>query len=921
MHKNAMKASADYSRFVRRVRRRYAAQLPLLPVGVPDTQRIIDLIDRLQKQGYSLAASLRITRQLVIERLAVLDIEMQASLDEVMHAMSDLAEVALKLSLQYAQQELDALYGSPCCEDGTPCNFWVMGMGKLGGRELNVSSDIDLVYLYDEAGQTTGKAVASSEEDKQASRRSNHEYFGYLAKILHKLIGEVTEHGFVFRMDLALRPNGKSGPIAMSLPMLKTYFQMHGRDWERFAWMKARVVAMMGNDSEEKHAYLRQIIHPFVYRSYLDFNVLESLRQTHAKIRQQAVERIAGHPERANDVKLSRGGIRELEFTVQLYQVIRGGQLPEIRTSSTLLALAHLEAMKLLPTDKVQQLIQAYIFLRRLEHRIQYLDDQQTHTLPQDDQDIEWIALSLFDDTKVTQCGIDVVTRLFCLLDESREHIADQFDDLLFLADEQIQSGNPCSSGICSYPPEILGDTAFEARLPDCVQEQIHHWAQSTRIKNLKEKIKINLTYLISRTAQWFSQEELSPTAFLRFLDWLDTILRRENYQMLLLERPAVHLRLLRILGQARWAALYLKRHPGVIDELSDKRAFEKRFDHERYEKELLIRRAALKNAQEEDEESLLNVLRRAYHIELFRTLARDIEGYLTVEQVADDLSALTDSTLKIALQWCWDYYSQRHQTSPMMGIIAYGKLGGIELGYGSDLDLVFIYDDPNLRAGEIYAAYVRKLIQWLTVKTTEGDLFEIDTALRPNGNSGLLVTSLESFETYQLGRGSNTAWTWEHQALTRARCVVGNHNMRERFDAVRQQVIMSKRDISALKQEVLSMHERVKISHPIRPGLMDVKYSPGGMLDIEFCVQFLVLAHASRYPELEEDVGNIALLHRAEKAGLIPAPYGQQAADAYRMLRKTQHQIRLDDVILFNEEAVSGACDAGLRLWQKVLC
>ncbi|CAK7043784.1 bifunctional [glutamate--ammonia ligase]-adenylyl-L-tyrosine phosphorylase/[glutamate--ammonia-ligase] adenylyltransferase [Saezia sanguinis] len=904
-------AQADYSRFVQRIRRRYGYELGLLSPGVPNAQSIREVISKLQDAGNALPVALRIARQLVLERLVVMDVEHHVPLTDVTHTMTDLAEVMMDVALGQAHEELDAQYGAPLCADGSRCAFWVIGMGKLGGRELNVSSDIDLVYVYEEDGHTAG-----IESDPKYTQRSNHEYFAYLAKRLYALIGETTEHGFVFRMDLALRPNGESGPPAVSLPMLKTYFHMQGREWERFAWMKGRVIASLGDPLQSKESKLWEIVQPFVFRRYLDYSLLDALRQTHQKIRQHAVQRAAGRPERANDVKLSRGGIREIEFIVQLFQVIRGGQYPEIRTRSTLQALDRLRDAGLLSAERASQLQQAYIFLRRLEHRIQYLDDQQTHILPERDDDLCWIASSM-DMVVGQEHDMGCFAGLFSVLGQSRECIAAEFDDLLQLNDQMVDG--VCASGNCSAPAAMLGEEAFEAMLPPALQERVHNWASSSRMRDLKDSTKNNLTYLILRTAQWLVDGMITETAALRFIDWLDTILRRESYQVLLLERPLIHQRVLRLQGMARWAAQYLARYPGVIDELASAKVYKERFDGEAYELELQIRRQALQESGEEDEEALLNMLRRAHHAELFRTLTRDVEGYLTVEQVADDLSLLADITLKISLNWCWEFLSKRHQAHPNLAVIAYGKLGGKELGYGSDLDIVFIYDDEHERANEIYGAYARKLIQWLTIKTAEGDLFEIDTALRPNGNSGLLVTSVESFESYQLGRGSNTAWTWEHQALTRARCVVGSPELISRFDVVRHQVLSARRDAVALREEILKMREKVRQAHPVRGGKIDVKHSAGGMLDIEFCVQYLILAYACDYPQLEDDVGNIALLLRAEQAGLLSVPFGQQASDSYRLLRQIQHRSRLDDASVLSDEQLHAACEAGVRLWHQV--
>jgi len=451
-------------------------------------------------------------------------------------------------------------------------------------------------------------------------------------------------------------------------------------------------------------------------------------------------------------------------------------------------------------------------------------------------------------------------------------------------------------------------------------RERITSWQAHPRVLALREESRLKLGKLILRTAQWVAERRVSEDAAVRLLDWIESLLRRESYLALLLERPNVHERLLHLLGAAKWPARYLLQHPGVIDELASSDMLDERFDAAEFEAEMERRRQSLAASGEDDDEALLNLLRRAHHAEVFRTLARDVEGRITVEQVADDLSALAESMLRTTTRWCWERLKNRHLDQPRFAIIAYGKLGGKELGYGSDLDIVFVFDDPDERAFEVYGALIRKLINWLTVKTGEGDLYEIDTALRPNGNSGLLITSLDSYANYQQQRGSNAAWTWEHQAMTRARCVLGDADLQARFDAVREAVIGTARDAAALRAEIVDMRVKLGRARPVKAGQFDVKHSPGGMVDIEFAVQFLVLAHSAQHPELRANVGNIALLQRAQLCGLLPGHTGDNAALAYRSLRQIQHRARLnEEPTQLDVEQVSFERDAGLALWAAV--
>jgi glutamate-ammonia-ligase adenylyltransferase len=890
-----------YSRFLQRLHRRYNDVLPLLPPGPPALETLNAAFAALQATGLDTPAALRVLRQLTLERLAQLDCTGQASLEVVTHGMTWLAEVTLDIAWQRVSADLDALHGAPTKACGQRAQMWIVGMGKLGARELNVSSDIDLIYVYDEDGQSLGNSEGRNKVSCQ-------EYFTRAVKRMYALIGDTTEHGFVFRVDLALRPNGNSGPSVVSLGALEEYLQVQGREWERFAWMKSRVVAPQSAVVNGSSQALRAVVLPFVFRRYLDYNVFESLRTLHQQIRDHASKRSAGHPERANDVKLSRGGIREIEFTVQLLQVVRGGQFPELRTRPTLDALQRMARAGLMPQATADALGEAYSFLRKVEHRIQYLDDQQTHVLPTRDDDLAWIAQTL----AYTDTGTFLVD-----LDAHREVVAQEFDILL-------GGDRDCKTCQCKNGKTNREHPELDAVLTDfsgAVRERLVQWTDNPRIQALRDDARGRLMRLLQRTGQWLAAGRVSEEAVLRMVDWIEPLLRRESYLALMLERPSVHERLLRLLGAAKWPARYLLQHPGVIDELAGGNLFDTRFDAADFEAELQARRKALQSTGEDDEENLLNLIRRAHHAEQFRTLARDVEGVLSVEQVADDLSALADAVLRVTARWCWDRLKTRHREEPAIAIIGYGKLGGKELGYGSDLDIVFVYEDPDERAQEIYASYVRKMINWMTVKTAEGDVYEIDTALRPNGNSGLLVTRFEAYADYQQQRGSNTAWTWEHQAMTRARFVMGLSSLAARFDAVRLAVISAPRDAVSLKAEIVAMRERVRQAHPVKADRFDVKHSPGAMVDAEFVMQYLVLLHTAAHPVLAENAGNIALLQHAEKVGLLPSGVGQAAANAYRAMRRVQHRARLNeeptDLPL---DVLASERDAVLILWRQVM-
>jgi len=950
-------ASAAHSRYVQRIRRRYAQEVADFAQAAPGLPRIAEitaLIARLQAAGRDLTSALRVARQLVMERLAVLDIEQAAPMQDITVAMTELAEVTLDHALAAAQAELDLKHGAPLNEQGQRIDFWVIGMGKLGGRELNVSSDIDLVYVYEEDGMTAGV------DGQPHTQVTVHEYFALVARKLSTLIADTTEDGFVFRVDLALRPNGNSGPPVVSMAMLEEYFLVQGREWERFAWLKSRIVAprhcMPGGSHHARALALRDLVMPFVYRRYLDYGVFEGLRQLHRKIRDEATRRAAGRADRANDVKLSRGGIREIEFTVQLLQVVRGGQFPEIRTRSTLKALPRLVARGLIPAATATRLVECYTFLRRVEHRIQFLDDQQTHLMPTQDADVDWIARSLTlptpdADTPERSDCLTVACQLLHTLCEVREFVAMEFDALLHDGREGGSGSNGGCKG-CNGPALPVDHEDFVARLPAELAPHVTEFARQPKVAMLSDAAKLRLAKLIGRATKLALTPDEGPDAnpaevlgldaVRHFIDWLNPLLRRDSYLSLLAERQEVLRRLLRLLGLAKWPMRYLLRHPGVIDELADPRLLEGRFDAQAYQRELEERHTAWARAGQADEEALMDTLRRAHHAEVFRTLVRDVEGLLTVEQVADDLSALADATLATTLRWSWRELQQRPGKQgkwavgrePHFAVIAYGKLGGKELGYGSDLDVVFVFDDQqdatDADAGpdtpspiDAYLLFARKLINWLTLRTAAGELFDIDTALRPNGNSGLLVTSYHAFDDYQRQRGSNTAWTWEHQALTRARWCAGEPALAARFEDTRRGVLSSDRDVAALREEVIAMRQRLRDAHPCPPEHFDIKHSAGGMIDVEFAVQFLVLAHSHAHPALMDNLGNIALLTRAAQAGLVPPAMAEAAGQAYRELRRIQHRARLDEApTVLSGEALQAALrhrDDVRALWQAV--
>ena len=847
----------------------------------------------------ALNGAMRRLRNLVVCSLIERDLRALADLGEVMHTMSAFAEFAVQTHVQALTLELHALYGKPIGEEsGHIQELIVLGMGKLGGGELNVSSDIDLIFVYPEDGDTR----TDSAEQRSLS---NHEFFTRLGKKLIAAISEITEDGFSFRVDMALRPNGGSGSLVASFNMVEQYLIRQGREWERYAWTKAR--ALTGTEADI--AALEAISRPFIYRRYLDFGSIDALRSMHAQIRAEVKRQESLHPERSNNVKLGRGGIREVEFISQVFQLIRGGRDAELRDRSTRATLATLAAKQLLAPAIVTQLLQAYDFLRNLEHRLQYLDDAQTHTLPPNQDDQLRVAQMM---------GYRDVATLLKEIDLHRHIVAQQFD-AIFLdkqsGDSDDGNGAELHDGDnLEAISAVLGALGIEQ--PETASQRVLSTLQSQRQQTLPQTSRSRLIALINSALGIIAampETAARLPALHRLLDFLETIARRAAYLALLTEYPPALKRLIRMMAASDWAAKFLNQHPILLDELLDDRNLKAPPDWPAFSQECQHQLATAPG----DTERQMDILREMHHAQLFRLLAQDLEGDLSVERLADHLSALADILVAVTVTAVWQSIANRHRETPQFTVIAYGKLGGKELGYVSDLDVVFLYDDDDQEAPGLYAKLAQRFITWMTSHTPAGTLFDIDVALRPDGASGLLVSSLATFEKYQ----RNSAWVWEHQALTRARFCAGDTGIGERFEALREDLLRQTRDAKKLKQEVLGMRLKLHQAHPNRSALFDLKHDDGGMIDIEFIVQFLVLRHAAQYGQLTGDIGNIALLKLCGSLALIPAELAEQVANAYRLLRKLQHQIRLqgEERARTQTTRVQAEIDSVKQLWRIV--
>ncbi|MGH8688094.1 MAG: bifunctional [glutamate--ammonia ligase]-adenylyl-L-tyrosine phosphorylase/[glutamate--ammonia-ligase] adenylyltransferase, partial [Burkholderiales bacterium] len=668
----------------------------------------------------ALKRRLRRLRQRVLLRVMARDLGGEADLAEVCSTMSDLAELEIAAALDWARAP----------------DLVVVAMGKLGGRELNVSSDVDLVFVHPDNG-----------EPERLER---------VGRTLIRLLSEVTEDGFAFRVDMRLRPYGDAGPLVTGFDALEAYFVTQGREWERYAWIKSRPITGAAHGA---HEALAALVRPFVFRKYLDYATLAAMRRLHAEVRREGARR-----DLAEHVKLGPGGIREIEFIAQALQLVRAGRDPALAVQPTLEALARLAARRLLAADAARELAAAYDFLRRTEHRLQYLDDLQTHTLPADEDDRERVA---------RMSGFDTWPAFSSRLQAHRDAVQHRFQDA-------FGESAPTEGAELWQDDEAAMTRALQARGFRDAQASAARLAatrRSQRYAVLPADSRRRFDALVPSLAIAAARCDDPDATLARGLTLIEAVARRAAYLALLAERPQALERVTRMIAASSWAADYVTRHPLLLDELLDDRVLYAEPDGAAFAATL----AGLLSQAEGDAERQMDVLREQHQSQLFRLLAQDLAGQLTVEGLADHLSLLADQVLGAALQATWRSLAGHHRERPRFAVIAYGKLGGKELGYASDLDLIFLYDDADERAPELYARLAQRLNHWLTTRTSSGVLFETDLRLRPSGEAGLLVSSLEAFAKYQ----EESAWVWEHQALTRARFCAGDADVGAGFEAV----------------------------------------------------------------------------------------------------------------------------------------
>jgi glutamate-ammonia-ligase adenylyltransferase len=778
--------------------------------------------------------------------------------------------------------DLVAVHGEPRGgTDRSPQQLHVVGMGKLGGAELNASSDIDLVLIYPEEGETDGERSLS-----------NHEFFTRMARRLIASLSELTGDGFVFRVDTRLRPYGDSGPLVVSFDMLENYLITQGRAWERYAWIKGRPLT---GDQPDK---LLALVRPFVFRRHLDYGAFASMRNLHSQVRHEVNRR-----DRADNIKLGPGGIREIEFIAQVFQLIRGGHEHALQQQSTLPVLTVLGERNFIEPDAVAELKSAYVFLRNLEHRLQYRDDQQTQALSSDPAERLQVAHSM---------GFADDATFSATLEQHRSAVSRQFDSIFSAddaADHQLAAlwHEPNTEG--SSTADELSALGY-ARAPELCR-RLSLFRHGNRYRQMPADSQRRLDRLVPAAIAAAATHNNPDATLERLLELFDGISRREAYLALLHEYPHALDRVTDLMSASPWVAEYITQHPILLDDLLDARTLLAPPDWDALRSEL---RGNLAEATD-DIERQMDMLRHFKNTQTLHCIAQDIAGSLPLEKMSDRLSDVACLILEEVLRLSWQGLTQRHRDTPRFAIVGYGKLGGRELGYASDLDIVFVYDDDAPEAAENYARLAQRINNWLTSVTVAGVLYETDLRLRPDGAGGLLVTSLESMREYQLQK----AWIWEYQALTRARSVAGDTTIGRAFEELRISVLRTPRDPAALRDEILRMRRKMLDAHPNTSELFDLKHDPGGIIDVEFMVQYLVLGHAHAHAELAINAGNLALLQTAASLGLISAGHADDVRTAYRQFRKLQHQLRLagEKYARVDSTSVAASTAAVTSLWR----
>lgn len=866
----------------------------------------------------TLRALLRQNRNYQMCRIALRDLSGLADLEETMRDCSDLADALVAASLDWHYEKLIARFGQPIGEaSGQPQKMLVIGMGKLGGQELNFSSDIDLIFVYDEPGETQGgrKSV------------SNEEFFTRLGRALNKSLVDFTEDGFVYRVDMRLRPFGDSGPLVSSFSGLEHYYELHGRAWERYALVKARVMA--GDQALAKGLF--EVLRPFVYRRYVDFTAMDSLRDLKQMISAQVVKKGM-----QNNLKLGPGGIREIEFIVQAFQLIHGGRDPVLQNRQLLPTLNYLLQQLFISHDEFTGLKQAYVFLRRCENRVQIWNDQQVHDLPSDPQQQAYLAQSMgfasyIEFLEVLQVHRTFVEKVFNSLFAEAQH-SEQADEMskVWQADlETLEDLEELDESITQKIP--AGERAGFVKL-------LKDFKQSRSVMHLSVDGIERLNVLMPLLLEALLAKEYSQLALSRVLNILENIVQRSVYLVLLKENKASLKHLVQLAEVSPWLTDMLAKYPALLDLLLDERTLYAPLE----KSDLMNEVGKLLHQAGGDEEQFMQEIRQWRHAQVFRVAAADVTGNVPVMHVSDYLTWIAEAVLFAVTEFAWKLLCKKngipggldleHSGNPFL-ILGYGKLGGIELGYGSDLDIVMLYqgvrpsDTATLPEGKkgrplenslFFVRMGQKVISLLTTLMPAGIVYEVDTRLRPNGASGLMVTDLPAYKNYI----ENKAWNWEHQALTRARAVMGGDESKAAFESFRAQFLCQPREPQKVRSEVVEMRQKMQSAlDKSDEHYFDLKQGPGGIVDIEFMMQFLVLSYAHQYPKLVEYSDNMRILELVAELGLLSNEQVDQLQAAYQTYRSKYHRVALQN----EKPLVETSCYVAERtavsdIWQQLM-
>jgi glutamate-ammonia-ligase adenylyltransferase len=834
----------------------------------------------------ALMRTLRQFRRRVMVRIAWAQALMLVSEESTLQQLSHLAETLIVAARDWLYDACCREWGTPCSEDGTPQPLMILGMGKLGGGELNFSSDIDLIFAWPEKGATRG------------GRREldNAQFFTRLGQRLIKALDQPTQDGFVYRVDMRLRPFGDSGPLVLSFAALEDYYQEQGRDWERYAMVKARI---MGDNDDVYANELRAMLRPFVFRRYIDFSVIQSLRNMKGMIAREVRRRGL-----KDNIKLGAGGIREIEFIVQVFQLIRGGREPSLQSRSLLPTLAAIAQLNLLPEGDDRILREAYLFLRRLENLLQSINDEQTQTLPGDELNRARLAWGM---------RVENWQTLTDALDAHMAAVRRIFNDLI--GDDESESPD---DELSEHWRELWQDALQEddttpvlTHLSDDDRHRVVALIADFRLELNKRAIgprgRQVLDHLMPHLLSDVCSRADAPVPLSRLTPLLSGIITRTTYLELLSEFPGALKHLISLCAASPMIASKLARYPLLLDELLDPNTLYQPTATDAYRDEL---RQYLLRVPEEDEEQQLEALRQFKQAQMLRVAAADIAGTLPVMKVSDHLTWLAEAIIDAVVHQAWVQmvarYGQPKHLADREGrgfaVVGYGKLGGWELGYSSDLDLIFLHDCPvdvmtdgerEIDGRQFYLRLAQRIMHLFSTRTSSGILYEVDARQRPSGAAGMLVTSTDAFADYQ----QNEAWTWEHQALVRARVVYGDPQLKAQFDSIRRDVLTATREGATLQTEVREMREKMRAhlgnKHRDR---FDIKADEGGITDIEFITQYLVLRDAHSKPKLTRWSDNVRILELLAQNDIMDEHEALALTHAYTTLRDELHHLALQE-------------------------